>query len=73
MHSTEQLEAVIADCSNGEGERVVADILAGLEASGDGVDGVEQRVADPVATGRDESDLNWLIAGVLEVDSSLPS
>ena len=36
----------------------MVDILAGLEARGDGVEREEDGVAEPVACSRDEGDLN---------------
>lgn len=42
------------------------DVLAGLETGGDGVDGVEEGVANPVAGCRDEGDLNCVDGLILE-------
>lgn len=58
LDPAEQLKPVILDGGEGEGDGVVADILAGLEARGDRVDGVEEGVAQPVPAGRNEGDLD---------------
>ena len=60
LHPAVELAAVVLDGGEGEGDGVVVHILAGFEAGGDGVNGVEKDVAHPGSQRRDQSDLNLL-------------
>lgn len=49
LDTFKQLKSVIFDGSLGEGDGVMINIFACLQSGGDGVYGVQNRVADPVA------------------------
>ena len=48
MNSFEEFEPIVFEAGHCEGDRIMINIFAGFEASGNGVDGEEKSVADPV-------------------------
>ena len=48
LDAPKELEAVVLDGGEGEGDGVMIDVFAGLEAGGYGINGVQECVADPV-------------------------